>query len=73
MREVAETAFASLGLDWKRYVRSEERLLRPADPAHLCGDPSKAATLLGWKPLSSLRELIAEMTQAELASLASAS
>jgi GDPmannose 4,6-dehydratase len=72
VRDVAETAFASLGLDWKRYVRSEERLLRPADPAHLCGDPSKAAALLGWKPLSSLRELIAEMTQTELASLASA-
>jgi GDPmannose 4,6-dehydratase len=72
VRDVAETAFASLGLDWKRYVRSEERLLRPADPAHLCGDSSKAAALLGWKPLSSLRELIAEMTQTELASLASA-
>ena len=72
VRDVAETAFASLGLDWKRYVRSEERLLRPADPAHLCGDPSKAAALLGWKPLSSLHELIAEMTQTELASLAPA-
>jgi GDPmannose 4,6-dehydratase len=72
VRDVAETAFASLGLDWKRYVRSEERLLRPADPAHLCGDSSKAGALLGWKPLSSLRELIAEMTQTELASLASA-
>ncbi len=71
VREVAETAFASLGLDWKQYVRSDERLMRPADPSHLCGDPAKATALLGWKPLSSLRELIAEMTRAELASLAS--
>ncbi|HEU4678917.1 MAG TPA: GDP-mannose 4,6-dehydratase, partial [Terrimicrobiaceae bacterium] len=71
VREVAETAFASVGLDWKQYVRSDERLMRPADPSHLRGDPAKAMALLGWKPLSSLRELIAEMTQAELASLAS--
>jgi len=69
VRHVAETAFASVGLDWKQYVHSEERLLRPADPTHLCGDASKAKTILGWQPLSSLRELIAEMTQAELAQL----
>lgn len=73
VRDVAETAFASLGLDWKEYVRSEERLLRPADPAHLCGDATKARKILGWQPRSSLRELIAEMTQTELARLVSVS
>lgn len=73
VRDVAETAFASLGLDWKQYVRSEERLLRPADPTHLCGDATKARITLGWKPRSSLRELIAEMTQTELAHFVSVS
>ncbi len=73
VRDIAETAFASLGLDWKQYVRSEEHLLRPADPTHLCGDASKAKTVLGWEPRSSVPELIAEMTQAELAQLSKAS
>ena len=70
VRDVAETAFASLGLDWKQYVRSEERLFRLADPVHLCGDATKARTTLSaGSPLSPLRELIAEMTQAEIAQL----
>jgi GDPmannose 4,6-dehydratase len=41
VRDITQTAFASLGLDWKQYVRSEEHLLRPADPVHLRGDASK--------------------------------
>jgi GDPmannose 4,6-dehydratase len=73
VRDVAETAFASLGLSWQDYVRSDERLLRPADPAHLCGDATKARRTLGWEARSSLRQLIAEMTQFELAQLADVS
>jgi GDPmannose 4,6-dehydratase len=71
VRDIAQTAFASLGLDWQRYVRSEEHLLRPADPVHLCGDASKARNVLGWQPRSSVHELVAEMTHAELARLSS--
>jgi GDPmannose 4,6-dehydratase len=73
VRDVAETSFASLGLNWQEYVRSEERFWRLADPTHLCGDATKARKTLGWEPRSSLRELIVEMTQAELADLASVS
>jgi GDPmannose 4,6-dehydratase len=62
VRDITQTAFASLGLDWKQYVRSEEHLLRPADPVHLRGDASKARTVLGWQPQSSVHDLIAEMT-----------
>jgi GDPmannose 4,6-dehydratase len=71
VREITQTAFTSLGLDWKQYVRSEEHLLRPADPVHLCGDASKAKTVLGWLPQSSVHNLIAEMAHAELARLSS--
>ena len=71
VRDITQTAFASLGLDLKRYVRSEEHLLRPADPVHLCGDATKARTVLGWQPQSSVHNLIAEMAQAELARFSS--
>jgi GDPmannose 4,6-dehydratase len=71
VRDITQTAFASLGLDWKRYVRTEEHLLRPADPVHLCGDANKAKTVLGWQPQSSVHNLIAEMAQAELARFSS--
>ena len=71
VRDIAQIAFASVGLNWEQYVRSEEHLLRPADPVHLCGDATKARTILGWQPQSSLHDLIAEMTHAELARLSS--
>ena len=71
VRDITQTAFASLGLDWKQHIRSEEHLMRPADPVHLCGNASKARTVLGWQPESSLPDLIAEMAHAELARLSS--
>lgn len=66
VRELAEISFGSLGLKWTDFIRCEESLLRPADPAHLCGDAQKARDVLGWHPLSTFPNLIEEMTQAEL-------
>ncbi|MEI6493249.1 MAG: GDP-mannose 4,6-dehydratase [Verrucomicrobiota bacterium] len=66
VREVAEVAFRSLGLEWRDFIRCDESLLRPADPAHLCGDTKKARDELKWRPLSTFSDLIAEMTNAEL-------
>jgi len=62
----AERAFAHAGLDWKDYVVKDRALYRPAEVHSLCGDASKARRLLGWKPRTSLDELIQMMVDAAL-------
>jgi len=72
VQDVVETAFATVNLDWRQHVRKDNRLLRPAEPQRLCGNASKARRLLNWEPATTFRQLIEEMTQAELASLSEA-
>jgi GDPmannose 4,6-dehydratase len=39
---------------------------RPAEVETLLGDPSKALEKLGWKPTTSLEEMIGEMVEHDL-------
>ena len=66
VQDVVETAFAAAGLDWKQFVRQDQRLLRPAEPSKLVGCADKAQRLLGWTARTSFRELIEKMVEAEL-------
>ena len=66
VREFAEQAFAAAGLDWKKYVKADQRLLRPLDVSHLCGDPRKAEQVLGWKPKITFSKLVEMMVKADL-------
>jgi GDPmannose 4,6-dehydratase len=65
VRELLETAFSHVGLDWKKYVVIDKKLVRPAEVVHLRGDYSKAKAKLGWKPRTSFRELIKLMVDAD--------
>lgn len=69
VRDVLDLAFGHLGLDWRRHVRTDPRLLRPAEPQTLVGDATRARTLLGWAPTRTFADLIREMTEADLAAL----
>ena len=42
-------------------VRIDPRYFRPAEVETLLGDPTKAHEKLGWRPTTSLEELVAEM------------
>ena len=42
-------------------IRIDPRYFRPAEVATLLGDPSKAHQKLGWKPTTTLEELVVEM------------
>lgn len=66
VREFVEAAFAVVGLDWKKYVKADQRLLRPLDVSHLCGDARKAEVVLKWKPKISFRKLVEIMVKADL-------
>jgi GDPmannose 4,6-dehydratase len=69
VRELAEIAFAHVGLDWQRFVRLDASLLRPAEVDTLVGDPSKARERLGWSPKVSFAALVRMMVDADLARL----
>jgi GDPmannose 4,6-dehydratase len=70
VQELVTVAFGHAGLDWKKYVRMDPSLLRPAEVDHLIGDASKARRVLGWTPLVNFEQLIAMMVDADLDRLA---
>ena len=67
VREFCERAFAEAGLDYKEYVKIDERFLRPAEVDLLIGDARKARRELGWEPEYTFSEMIKEMVEADLA------
>ena len=66
VREFVDQAFMTVGLDWKDYVKVDERFMRPADVPELRGDSSKAREKLGWKPKTSFRELVEMMVKSDI-------
>ncbi|KAB8193763.1 NAD-dependent epimerase/dehydratase family protein [Nonomuraea phyllanthi] len=66
VRELVEAAFAAAGLDWERYVVTDQALHRPAEVDLLCADPKKARAQLGWEPGVSFDELVAMMVESDL-------
>ncbi len=69
VREFCELAFAAAGLDYRDFVRVDERFRRPAEVYALTGDAEKARRVLGWKPTYTFRELVAEMVHADMEAL----
>jgi len=68
VKEFCELAFDEVGLDYRAYVRTDERFLRPAEVDLLVGDATKARTELGWKPSYTFPQLVSEMVQTDLKS-----
>jgi GDPmannose 4,6-dehydratase len=66
VRELVEIAFAHAGLDWRAHVRTDPKLLRPAEVDHLIGNAEKAKRVLGWEPKVSFERLVAMMVDADL-------
>jgi GDPmannose 4,6-dehydratase len=70
VREFLEQAFAYVQLDWREYLRHDERYERPAEVDLLVGDASKAKRRLDWEPKVRFPELVRLMLDADLAKLA---
>ena len=66
VREFVDTSFALVGLDWQKYVEIDPRYFRPTEVDELCGDASKAADRLGWRPQTCFAELTRIMVEADL-------
>jgi GDPmannose 4,6-dehydratase len=71
VRDFVAAAFAHVGIqDWQRYVKTDERFMRPAEVDLLIGDASKAARNLGWRPKVTFEQLVAMMVDNDLREVA---
>jgi GDPmannose 4,6-dehydratase len=70
VRDFCERAFAEVGLDYRKYVVTDERFSRPAEVDQLVGDATKARTVLRWRPQYTFEHLIKEMVQSDVALMA---
>ena len=69
VRDFVQFSFEHVGLDWKKYVKYDERYERPTEVDALIGDPSKAESVLGWKAKVLTPELATIMVDADVAAL----
>jgi GDPmannose 4,6-dehydratase len=69
VKEWVQAAFSCAGLDWHKYVKTDQSLLRPAEVDLLIGDGSKAKEKLGWEPEVDFEGLVKLMVENDYNSL----
>jgi GDPmannose 4,6-dehydratase len=66
VRDFCEASFSALDLDYREFVVSEERYMRPTEVDALIGDPSNTERILGWKAKTYWKELAEIMVESDL-------
>ena len=61
VRALVELVFSKLDLSWERFVRQDQRYMRPQELPYLRGDASKAHAAFGWRATESLDTMVDEM------------
>jgi GDPmannose 4,6-dehydratase len=61
VQDLVEYTFGKLDLDWRNYIKQDQKYLRPEELEHLKGDPSKLINKTGWKPEYNFETMIDEM------------
>ena len=72
VRDLVETAFSHVGLNWEDHVRTDPAFLRPAEVEHLVGDSAKARRELDWTPSVDFHALVRMMVDADITRLGAA-
>jgi GDPmannose 4,6-dehydratase len=67
IRDFLEEAFGYVGMDWRDYVKTDPKFLRPTEVNYLCADPTLIRKELGWEPKICFNELVRIMVDADLA------
>lgn len=66
VRDFVQLSFAHVGLDWKKYVRFDDRYLRPSEVESLVADSRKSQEVLGWQPTVTPATLAALMVDHDI-------
>ena len=66
IKDLLETAFAHVGLNWQDHVEIDSRFKRPADAHELLGNPAKAEQTLNWQRSVDFQQLVHLMVEADV-------
>jgi GDPmannose 4,6-dehydratase len=66
VRDFCEAAFSAVDLDYRDFIETEDRYMRPTEVDALIGDPSKAERILGWKAKTRWKEIAEIMVASDL-------
>ena len=69
VRDMCRIAFDHVGLEMDSHLVIDPDLFRPSEVDVLLGEPAKATAKLGWTAQTSLKDMIVEMVEADLARL----
>jgi len=63
VKELCDYTFSKLGLDYRKYVKQDQKHFRPEELSDLKGDSSKLRNKLGWNPKYTFEVMIDEMIE----------
>lgn len=66
LRELCQTAYGHVGLNWQDYVISDPAFVRPLETGQTLADASKARKILGWEPTISFEQMVSKMVDVQL-------
>jgi len=66
VRQVCQTAFSYLNLDYKKFVRIDKKFFRKTEAKATLGDVSKAKKVLNWQPKTNFKKMIEIMVDHDL-------
>ena len=69
VRDFVRMSFEHVDLDWEKYVRFDEKYLRPSEVDTLVADASKAERELGWKSSVGPEQLASIMVDHDIATI----
>jgi len=61
VKDLCEYVFSKLKLDWEKYVKQDEKFLRPEELHNLKGDSSKLISKIGWTHDYTFESMLDEM------------
>ena len=73
VKDFLDFAFQEAGLDWEKYVKFDDRYVRPTEVDSLIGDASKAQKTLDWKHTLDVAGLASLMVKHDIESVTQSS
>jgi len=66
VKEFVKEAFSYAGLDWRKFVKIDQRYFRPTEVENLIADTARAKKVFRWQPRVTFKDLIRIMVDADM-------